>query len=163
MNFGNVPNHVVNGGGFGNPGNNPGNNPGHNPENNPGHNPGNNPMVMDIDQETEKNEYYRRVIYRSKFIEVTLMSIPPNRTIPLEMHNGDQFIRIENGTGVVTINGMMYRIYDGIAIVIPAGNQHLIENTGTLALKLYTIYSPPQHSENTIQQMDEQGNLYDVV
>jgi len=102
---------------------------------------------INIEQETIKNEYYRKVLYTTKQNQIVLMSIQPKDDIPLEIHpNITQFIRIEKGHGKAYINNKVYNLFDGIAIDIPAGASHRIVNTSdTDTLKLYTIYSPPEH------------------
>lgn len=120
-------------------------------------------LVINIDQETLKNTYYRRIIYTSKYIQIVLMSISPGKTIPLEAHKGDQFVKIISGTGIVVIDGQIYKLTEGISININAGVWHYFENLGLTELKLYTIYSPPEHKPETIQQLDDQGNLIDIL
>jgi mannose-6-phosphate isomerase-like protein (cupin superfamily) len=82
------------------------------------------------------------------------MSIFPGRNIAVETHSGDQFIRIEKGTGIVVLNGIEYQIYDGVSINIPAGVKHYFKNTGSEDMKLYSIYSLPEHSPTKVQSMD---------
>ena len=104
-----------------------------------------------IEDETIKNKDYRRVVYTGK-LQFVYMSINPLDNIHLETHKEhDQFIRIEKGKGIAIINDKEYDLYDGIGIIIPAGAQHKITNTSnTEYLKLYTIYSPPEHKDNKI-------------
>jgi len=107
---------------------------------------------LDIEKDTLSNEYYRNVVYTDKFTQLVLMSIKPKKTISLENHNGTQFIRIEKGNGIITTkdeNEKGLSLTDGVAILIPPNTQHFIKNTGDIEMKLYSLYSPPQHAPNT--------------
>lgn len=109
-----------------------------------------------IENDTINNEYYRKVVFTSVNQQLVLMSIKPKDDIPKEIHNdNDQFIRIEKGNGklYVGINEEdSYDLFDGVAIIIPAGTWHHIINTSsTESLKLYTVYSPPHHPRDTLQ------------
>lgn len=110
--------------------------------------------VVNIEQMTKLNRDFRRVLYTGPYSQLVLMSIPPNEHIGLETHfDVDQFFRIESGQGIVTINNDQYPVKDGYAIVVPAGAKHDVANTsGSLDLKLYTIYSPPEHRDHTIRR-----------
>lgn len=107
-----------------------------------------------IEKETEENKSYRKVVYTGK-LQLVYMCIKPLDTIHKEIHKDhDQFIRIEKGQGLATINEKDYKLSDGIGLVIPAGFQHKITNTSTVdELKLYTIYSPPEHKDK-LEQVD---------
>lgn len=80
------------------------------------------------------------------------MSLPPGEEIGMEVHTVDQFFRIESGMGKVILNGEEYEVSAGFAIVVPAGTNHNVINTGTGELKLYTIYSPAQHNDGVIHK-----------
>lgn len=109
-------------------------------------------FVGNIEDLTIKNNNFRKVLFTAKKCQLVLMSLKPLEDIGMETHRGvDQFIRIEKGHGVVILNGKKMEIKDGSAIVIPAGIEHNVINTSKrIALKLYTIYSPPEHPEGTI-------------
>ena len=106
----------------------------------------------DIETKTQENTAYRKVVYTGKQ-QFVYMSIKPLDDIHKEVHNEhDQFIRIEDGEGTAIINDKTYKLYDGIGLIIPAGATHQIINTSKdKDLKLYTIYSPPEHKSNTLQ------------
>ena len=109
-----------------------------------------------IERVTIKNKNYRKVIYTDRFIQVVLMAIPPGETIPLESHKGSQFIRVEKGSGSVRSGTKVPKVKilkDGIAVVIPPNTKHIIKSTGKTPLKLYSIYSPPQHPRGTINRV----------
>lgn len=110
-------------------------------------------MVVNIEKETLKNKNYRKVIHTDKFQQTVIMSIGVGGDIPKESHHGSQFFRIESGTGYVEFGGKKYRIKDGSAFTIPPDIVHYIKNTNKeKPLKLYTIYSPPQHAAKLVQR-----------
>lgn len=105
-------------------------------------------FIDHIDDTTEDNNDFRRVLYTGKYLQLVLMSLSPGEDIGEEVHkDGDQFFRIEEGHGLVTIDGRESEITDGDGIVIPAGARHNIRNMGEKALKLYTLYGPPHHRD----------------
>jgi mannose-6-phosphate isomerase-like protein (cupin superfamily) len=100
---------------------------------------------IDIEKATLNNNSYRKILFTSGNQQLVLMSISPGGDIPMEIHGGvDQFIRIESGNGIL-YSDREYHLHDGIAVTIPAGTKHQVVNTGNTPLKLYTIYSPPEH------------------
>jgi mannose-6-phosphate isomerase-like protein (cupin superfamily) len=108
-------------------------------------------FVDDIEHLTEENPYFRRVMYTGKNLQLVLMSIEPGEDIGEEVHpDRDQFFRIEEGKGEVWIDDRRAKIEGDFAIVVPAGARHNIRNTGHKALKLYTVYGPPEHAEGTV-------------
>lgn len=110
-----------------------------------------NNLVINIEELTLNNNFYRRVISTSNYSQVVLMSIEPHNEIGMEIHkNNDQFIRIEQGSGYAQLQSEVFPIYDGISIHVPAGTYHNIVNESDSEMKLYTIYSPPLHNENLI-------------
>jgi mannose-6-phosphate isomerase-like protein (cupin superfamily) len=115
------------------------------------------PYVVNIEQATTQNNTFRTTLWTGKNLQVTLMSIKPGEDIGLEIHNTvDQFIRVEEGQGLVMIGerkeklDYQKRVYDDFAIMIPAGKYHNIINTGNTPLKLYSIYAPPEHPRGTV-------------
>jgi mannose-6-phosphate isomerase-like protein (cupin superfamily) len=120
---------------------------------------GPNPFVINIEQATLANNNFRTALWTGKHLQLTLMNINVGEDIGLEIHpNLDQFIRIEQGQGIVQMgdekNRLTFqrRISDDYAIIIPAGKWHNITNTGNTPLKLYSIYAPPQHPRGTIHK-----------
>lgn len=107
-------------------------------------------FVTDIEDATIKNEDFRRVLYTAPNSQLVLMMLKPGEEIGAETHDLDQFIRVEAGRGTAQLNGKDYPIQDGSALVIPAGTRHNVINTGQEALKLYTLYSPPEHRDGTV-------------
>lgn len=105
-----------------------------------------------IEDKTLKNKAYRKVLYTTEQSQLVIMSIPYNDDIDFEIHRKTtQFIRIERGECDVYINNKKYKLKDGDVAIIPAGCRHYVKNTGNEDLKLYTIYSPPEHEEDLIQ------------
>lgn len=103
--------------------------------------------VKDIEAITEANPDFRQVLYTAKHSQLVVMSIPTNGAIGEETHTLDQFFRVESGTGEAVLDGVTTPVRAGFAIVVPAGTLHNLINTGSADLKLYTVYSPPNHRD----------------
>ncbi|RPI89383.1 MAG: cupin domain-containing protein [Chloroflexi bacterium] len=108
----------------------------------------------DIEKKTEQNEYFREVLFTGPHSQLVVMSLKPGEDIGLETHmDTDQFIRVEEGEGKAILDGQEYKLEDGSAIVIPAGAEHNVVNTSSKEpLKLYTLYTPPEHADGTIHK-----------
>ena len=120
---------------------------------------GSKPFVVNIEQAAKQNNTYRTALWTGKYLQVTLMSINVGDDIGLEVHKEtDQFIRIEEGQGLVRMGDSKdkldfeQRVYDGYAIMIPAGAWHNVINTGNIPLKVYVIYAPPKHPFGTVHE-----------
>ena len=111
--------------------------------------------IGDIEKETKENENFRKVLYTAKNCQLVVMCIQPGDEIGEEVHDLDQFIRIEDGEAKAILNDVEYEMEDDYAVVIPAGVKHNLINTGDEPLKLYTIYSPPEHRDGVIHQTRE--------
>jgi mannose-6-phosphate isomerase-like protein (cupin superfamily) len=110
-------------------------------------------FVDDIEDMTEKNSDFRRVLYTGKNLQLVLMALKPGEEIGEEVHTDrDQFFRVETGKGEVWIDGNKTKIEGDSGIVVPAGARHNVRNTGDEPLKLYTIYAPPEHAEGTVHK-----------
>lgn len=116
------------------------------------------PNAFDIEQATVENANYRTVAWSGKHLQVTLMSIEPGSSIGLEVHHGtDQFLRIEQGTGLLKMGPskdeltFQQPVEDDWAIQVPAGTWHDVENTGDVPLRLYAIYAPTHHAAGIVQ------------
>jgi mannose-6-phosphate isomerase-like protein (cupin superfamily) len=108
-------------------------------------------FVQDIEDLTEKNADFRRVLYTAKKLQLVLMALEPGEEIGEEVHEDrDQFFRVEKGKGEIWIDGAMTRIESDMAMIVPAGARHNVKNTGDEPLKLYTIYGPPEHMDGTV-------------
>lgn len=109
-------------------------------------------FVINVEAATIQNSYYRKVLYTSGYMQFVVMSILPQTEIGMEIHTGDQFIRIDSGEALVEINGREYEVGDGSGFIVPSGSSHNVTNTSnTELLQLYSIYSPPQHEADTIE------------
>jgi len=124
-----------------------------------GQDQGGKPFVINIEEATERNRNYRRVLWTGKHLQLVLMSIPVGGDIGLEVHpNVDQFIRIEQGHALVQMGerrdrlNFVRRVSDDDVIMIPAGTWHNVTNVGFAPLKLYTLYAPPNHPKGTVQR-----------
>lgn len=108
--------------------------------------------VANIETATLENEDYRRVLFTGRNIQLVLMTLQPGEEIGAEVHEEhDQFIRVEEGDGLVVLDGEKHRLGDGTAVVIPAGVEHNVVNTSrSVPLRLYTLYSPPEHPDGTV-------------
>jgi mannose-6-phosphate isomerase-like protein (cupin superfamily) len=122
------------------------------------------PFVFDIEAHTLQNELYRQALWTGTHMQMTLMSLAPGEEIGLEKHPGtDQFLRIESGRGIVVMGdeeeNLNFRedVEDDFAIFIPAGKWHNVINTGDEPLKIYSIYTPPEHPFGTIHKTYEEG------
>ncbi len=115
----------------------------------------------DIERDTLANEDFRRVLFTGPNMQLVLMTLQPGEDIGLETHHEhDQFIRIEAGSGVARLNGEERRLEDGSIVVIPAGVEHNIVNASKdQPLKLYTLYSPPEHADGTVHHTKEDATL----
>lgn len=116
-------------------------------------------FIDDIEDRTEDNRDFRRVIYTGPNMQLVLMSIGPGEEIGEEVHSDtDQFFRVEDGEGEVQIDGRTSKIESDVAILVPAGAKHNIRNTGREPLKLYTLYAPPHHADGTVHHTKEEAD-----
>ncbi len=120
---------------------------------------GPNPFVVNIEQATVENSAFRVTKWTGKNLQLTLMSIEPGDDIGLEVHEDhDQFLRVESGTGFVQMGpaednlDFERNIADDDAVFVPAGVWHNITNNGDTPLKVYSIYSPPEHAHGTVHE-----------
>jgi mannose-6-phosphate isomerase-like protein (cupin superfamily) len=107
-------------------------------------------FVKNIEDIAVKNKDFRQVLYTAKNTQLVVMSLKPNEDIGMEVHHLDQFFRVEEGTGEAILDGIHHKISPGFAVLVPAGANHNIVNTGKVPLKLYTLYSPPNHHDGVI-------------
>jgi mannose-6-phosphate isomerase-like protein (cupin superfamily) len=106
--------------------------------------------VGDIEGIAGKNEDFRRVLYTAKSCQLVLMALKPREEIGMEVHKLDQFFRVEEGSGEADLDGVRTAIRAGFAVLVPAGTHHNIINTGSVPLKLYTLYAPPNHRDGVV-------------
>lgn len=108
-------------------------------------------FIDNIEKLSLENENFRKVLYTAQNSQLVLMSLKPGEEIGEEIHQLDQFIRCEAGEGKAVLDGVEHAISDGFAVVVPAGAKHNIINTSAdKAMKLYTVYSPPNHKDGTV-------------
>ncbi|MBP9701465.1 MAG: cupin domain-containing protein [Candidatus Pacebacteria bacterium] len=105
-----------------------------------------------IEKLSLENENFREVLYTDKKSQLVLMSLLAGEEIGEEVHDVDQFLRVEKGTGTAIINDVSHEISDGSIILVPAGSKHNVTNTGSESMKLYTLYMPPHHKDGTIHK-----------
>src|SRR5450631_4912980 len=106
--------------------------------------------VQDIEGLAVNNDDFRRVLYTAKNCQLVLMALKSREEIGAEVHKLDQFFRVEEGTGEAVLDGVRTAIQAGWAVLVPAGVNHNIINTGHVPLKLYTLYAPPNHRDGVI-------------
>jgi len=107
-------------------------------------------FVKDIEALAIENGEFRRVLYTAAHCQLVLMALKPKEEIGAEVHTLDQFFRVEEGTGDAVLDGVRTAIRAGFAVLVPAGTNHNIINTGSGPLKLYTLYSPPNHRDGVV-------------
>jgi mannose-6-phosphate isomerase-like protein (cupin superfamily) len=109
--------------------------------------------IDNIEKLSLENENFRQVVYTDDLLQLVLMSLKPGEEIGEEVHHLDQFFRFEGGEGKVVMNGEEHPVSNGVSVVVPSGTLHNIINTSsTEDLKLYTIYTPPNHPAGTIHR-----------
>jgi mannose-6-phosphate isomerase-like protein (cupin superfamily) len=114
--------------------------------------------VDNIERATVENNDFRRVLYTGKNMQLVLMTLPPGCDIGEEVHEDiDQFFRIEEGEGLILIDGKENRVEDDSAVIVPAGAKHNVINTGDAPLRLYTLYGPPEHKDGVVHKDKEQA------
>ncbi len=121
--------------------------------------------VLNLEKETLENTDYRRVLYTAKNSQLVLMNLQPGEEIGSEVHELDQFIRIEQGKAKAILDGVEHNMEDDFAVVIPGGTNHNIINVGEGELKIYSVYSPPEHKDGTVHKtkVDEMEEHFDGV
>ncbi|OGZ33316.1 MAG: cupin [Candidatus Portnoybacteria bacterium RIFCSPLOWO2_12_FULL_39_9] len=118
--------------------------------------------ITNIEKATEENNDFRRVLYTAKNSQLVVMSLKPNEEIGEETHDLDQFIRVEEGEGKAVLDDIEQPIESGWAVVVPAGTKHNIINiSNDEEMKLYTIYSPPNHRDGVTHQTKEEAMVDD--
>jgi mannose-6-phosphate isomerase-like protein (cupin superfamily) len=106
--------------------------------------------VQNIESIAVKNKDFRQVLYTARNCQLVIMALKPKEEIGMEVHKLDQFFRVEEGTGEAVLDGVRTAISAGFAVVIPAGMNHNIINTGNVPMKLYTLYAPPNHRDGVV-------------
>jgi len=118
--------------------------------------------VVNIEKASVENENFRKVLYTAKNSQLVVMSLKPGEDTGAEVHHLDQFIRCEAGVGKAILGGVEHDIGDGFAVVVPAGAEHNIVNTSPdKPMKLYTVYSPPNHRDGVIHKTKTEAEADD--
>jgi len=106
--------------------------------------------ITNIEKLSLENENFRKVLYTDKNCQLVLMSLVPGEDIGVEVHDVDQFLRVEKGSGKAVLNDIPQDITDGSVIIVPVGTKHNIINDTSGPMKLYTLYMPPHHRDGVI-------------
>jgi mannose-6-phosphate isomerase-like protein (cupin superfamily) len=107
-------------------------------------------FVKNIEDIAVRNSDFRQVLYTAKYCQLVIMALKPKQEIGAEVHKLDQFFRVEEGSGEAVLDGVTTKISDGFAVLVPAGTRHNIINTGSVPMKLYTLYAPPNHRDGVV-------------
>ena len=107
-------------------------------------------FIKNIEDIAVKNKDFRQVLYTAKNCQLVIMALKPKEEIGMEVHKLDQFFRVEEGSGEAVLDGVSTLISAGFAVLVPAGTNHNIINTGSDPLKLYTLYAPPNHRDGVV-------------
>jgi len=107
-------------------------------------------FVADIEALSEANVTFRTVLYTARNCQLVIMALKVGEDIGMEVHKLDQYFRVEQGSGEAVLDGVMTPVSAGFAILVPAGTKHNIVNTGSIPLKLYTLYAPPNHRDGVV-------------
>jgi mannose-6-phosphate isomerase-like protein (cupin superfamily) len=114
--------------------------------------------IKNIEEASLNNENFREVLYTDKNLQLVVMSLKPLEEIGEEVHQVDQFLRVEEGTGKAILNGVEHELKDGFVVVVPKGTRHNIVNTSSeKPMKLYTLYAPPEHKDGAIHKTKEEA------
>ena len=109
-------------------------------------------FIQNIEEIAEANQDFRQVLYTAKNCQLVVMSLKSKEEIGMEVHKLDQFFRVEEGNGEAILDGVHTAISAGFAVLVPAGTNHNIINTGEGPLKLYTLYAPPNHRDGVVHR-----------
>ncbi len=122
--------------------------------------------MENIEEETLNNTDYRRVVFTGRYMQLVLMSLKAGEEIGNEVHGLDQFIRVEKGQAKLVLNNTEeFAMTDDFVVIIPAGTWHNVINTGDADLKLYSIYTHPEHKDGVVQptKADEKEEHFDGI
>jgi mannose-6-phosphate isomerase-like protein (cupin superfamily) len=123
-----------------------------------------NGLVAHIEDLTETNKDFRKVLYTGQHLQLVLMSLAVGQDIGDETHAAhDQFFRIEKGHGEIVIDGTTTPVKSGDAILVPAGARHNLRNTGEKSLRLYTLYGPPNHIDKLVEVTKAEAEMSSEV
>lgn len=113
--------------------------------------------TTNIEKASLENDNFRKVLYTDKNSQLVIMSLLPNEDIGEEVHDVDQFLRIEKGNGKVVLNGIEHEISDGSVVIVPVGVKHNIINSSNGYMKLYSLYMPPHHRDGVVHSTKQEA------
>lgn len=117
-------------------------------------------------ERAKKNTLFRDVVYTGPEVQLVVMSLLPNEDIGVETHRKvEQVITVASGEAEATLDGEVHHLEAGDSIIIPPGTEHNVLNTGKQPLRLYTVYSPPNHIKQTrhATKADAEGDNADAI
>lgn len=117
----------------------------------------------DVTRMAQENEDFRRVLFTTERSQLVLMSIPAGGEIGEEVHEEvDQVLAFVGGEGEAVIEGVARPVRAGSVVVVPGGVRHNFVATGGSPLKLYTVYTPPEHPGGTVHRTKEEADEYEL-
>lgn len=115
--------------------------------------------ITNIEKLSLENENFRKVLFTAAHSQLVVMSLLPKEEIGEEVHDVDQFLRVERGTGKAILNNISHDLADGSVILVPAGVKHNIINSESGPMKLYTLYMPPHHRDGVTHKTKAEGEV----
>lgn len=116
----------------------------------------------DVIRQAEENENFRQVLFTTELSQLVLMAIPAGEEIGEEVHEGiDQVLAFVAGEGKAVIEGESITVREGSVVVVPSGTRHNFLATGDQPLKLYTVYTPPEHPDGTLHRTKQEADEYE--
>lgn len=110
-------------------------------------------LRIELKDVAKENEYFRQVLFTGVHSQLVVMALRPGEEIGEEVHEVDQFIYAVKGEGEAVMAGVAMPFVKGEALCVPAGSLHNVRNSGDEPMKLFTVYSPPQHAAGTVEKL----------
>lgn len=108
-------------------------------------------FIANSENQALKNKSYRKVVHTTEDVQLTYMSLNVGEDIPLEKHDGTQIFNVVSGRGIVQSGKRKQRLKEGVVVIVPPFTNHYVKNTSKEEpLKLWTIYTPPEHPKDTL-------------
>jgi mannose-6-phosphate isomerase-like protein (cupin superfamily) len=114
--------------------------------------------IAKLKSDTKHNQSFRRALFTGRHLQLVIMSLQPGEEIGTEVHEVDQLIYFVEGEGRVVLDGERVEVEKGMVVCIPAGVQHNVISAKGDAMKLFTVYAPPEHAAGTIRETREEAN-----
>jgi mannose-6-phosphate isomerase-like protein (cupin superfamily) len=111
-----------------------------------------------LKSDTKHNHSFRRALFTGGHLQLVIMSLQPGEEIGTEVHEVDQLLYFVDGDGRVVLDGERVEVEKGMVVCIPAGVQHNVINANGDAMKLFTVYAPPEHAAGTVQETSEEAD-----